>query len=126
MALNQHTRYVPPHPQQGTPYHRYVLLVLPQASPTEPIDVPVFEEADRLGFDLRAFADKYGLDGARGGGAHMFRSVWDTTVSHIYKHTLSESESAFRPGRCDACGGTGADESLFVAVAVMVLDAPVA
>ncbi|KAJ7321538.1 phosphatidylethanolamine-binding protein, partial [Mycena albidolilacea] len=27
--LNTHMRYVPPHPQRGTPYHRYALL-LPQ------------------------------------------------------------------------------------------------
>ena len=91
MPLDTHTRYVPPHPQRGTPYHRYVLLVLPQSSSTEPIDIPVFDEAGRLGFDFRAFAEKYGFDGARGGGAHMWREVWDETVSHIYKHTLSKS-----------------------------------
>jgi large subunit ribosomal protein L35 len=28
--LNTHTRYIPPHPQRGTPYHRYTLLLLPQ------------------------------------------------------------------------------------------------
>ncbi|KAH7881435.1 uncharacterized protein C8R40DRAFT_1164859 [Lentinula edodes] len=28
--LNSHTTYVPPHPQQGTPYHRYTILLLPQ------------------------------------------------------------------------------------------------
>ena len=90
VPLDTHTRYVPPHPQRGTPYHRYVLLVLPQSSATEPIDIPVFEESDRLGFNFRAFAEQYGFDGARGGGAHMWREVWDETVSHIYKYTLSE------------------------------------
>ncbi|KAG6841548.1 hypothetical protein C0991_009913 [Blastosporella zonata] len=36
LNLDDHTPYIPPHPQQGTPYHRYVLLLLPQPplSPT--------------------------------------------------------------------------------------------
>ncbi len=90
VPLDTHTPYVPPHPQRGTPYHRYVLLMLPQASPTEPIDIPVFQESERLGFNFRAFAEQYGFDGSRGGGAHMWREEWDETVSHIYQHTLSE------------------------------------
>ncbi|KAJ3751184.1 hypothetical protein DFH05DRAFT_1470299 [Lentinula detonsa] len=32
--LNSHTTYVPPHPQQGTPYHRYTILLLPQPPKT--------------------------------------------------------------------------------------------
>lgn len=66
--------------------------MLPQASPTEPIDIPVFQESERLGFNFRAFAEQYGFDGARGGGAHMWREEWDETVSHIYQHTLSKSK----------------------------------
>ncbi|KAI0668656.1 PEBP-like protein [Trametes maxima] len=95
VPLDTHTRYVPPHPQRGTPYHRYVLLMLPQTSPTEPIDIPVFSEADRLGFNFRAFAEQYGFNGVRGGGAHMWREVWDETVSHIYQHTLKKEEPRF-------------------------------
>ncbi|KAI9065566.1 PEBP-like protein [Trametes sanguinea] len=95
VPLNTHTPYVPPHPQRGTPYHRYVLLVLPQASATEPIDIPVFEEENRLGFDFRTFAEQYGFDGARGGGAHMWREVWDETVSHIYRYTLKKEEPRY-------------------------------
>ncbi|KAI0358822.1 PEBP-like protein [Trametes cingulata] len=95
VPLNTHTPYVPPHPQRGTPYHRYVLLMLPQASPTEPIDIPVYEEADRLGFNFRAFAAQYGFDGSRGGGAHMWREVWDETVPQIYRYTLKKEEPRF-------------------------------
>ncbi|EJF58807.1 PEBP-like protein [Dichomitus squalens LYAD-421 SS1] len=95
VPLQAHTPYVPPHPHRNTPYHRYVLLVLPQASASDPIDVPVFQESDRLGFDFRAFAAQYGIDGARGGGAHMWREVWDETVSHIYKFTLKQEEPRF-------------------------------
>ncbi|KAJ4480333.1 hypothetical protein C8R41DRAFT_869134 [Lentinula lateritia] len=29
-----HTKYVPPHPQQGTPYHRYTIVLLPQPAKT--------------------------------------------------------------------------------------------
>ncbi|KAL1940687.1 hypothetical protein VTO73DRAFT_8122 [Trametes versicolor] len=95
VRLDTHTPYVPPHPQRGTPYHRYVLLMLPQSSPTEPINIPVFQESERLGFNFRAFAEQYGFDGARGGGAHMWREEWDETVSHIYQHTLKKEEPRF-------------------------------
>ena len=84
-----HTRYVPPHPQQGTPYHRYVLLLVPQSSPTERITVPVPTDEDRLGFDFRDFAAKYGLDASKGGAVHMWREIWDETVSQIYRDVLS-------------------------------------
>ncbi|KAI0757573.1 PEBP-like protein [Daedaleopsis nitida] len=95
VPLDTHTPYVPPHPQRGSPYHRYVLLVLPQSSATEPIDIPVFGELERLGFNFRAFADQYGFDGAQGGGAHMWREVWDETVSHIYQFSLKKDEPKF-------------------------------
>lgn len=106
--LNDHTTYIPPHPQQGTPYHRYTILILPQAPKTnysrntvaeatesgvctsKEIDVPVFSEAERKNFDVRAFIKQYGLNPAKGGGAYMFRQVWDETVSKIYTDILSE------------------------------------
>jgi large subunit ribosomal protein L35 len=83
-----HTPYIPPHPQRGTSYHRYVLLLLPQQSPTEPISVPALSDADRLRFDVREFATKHGLDGSTGGGAHMWRQAWDEGVSQIYAAVL--------------------------------------
>lgn len=81
-----HTPYIPPHPQRGTPYHRYVLLLLPQPSPAEPISVPAL--SDRLHFNVREFAAQHGLDGSAGGGAHMWRQVWDEGVSQIYATVL--------------------------------------
>ncbi|GBE78719.1 54S ribosomal protein L35, mitochondrial [Sparassis crispa] len=90
-----HTRYIPPHPQQGTPYHRYVVLLLPQESPTERISIPAPSDEERLGFNFRAFAEKYGLDGNRGGGAHMWREVWDNTVSRFYKDILKTEEPRY-------------------------------
>lgn len=97
-----HTRYIPPHPQRGTAYHRYVILLLPQESATERIHVPVPSDAERLGFDFRAFAGQFGLDGSRGGGAHMWREVWDETVSKIYTDVLKTAEPRFgRPPKDD-------------------------
>ncbi|KAI0344248.1 PEBP-like protein [Trametopsis cervina] len=89
-----HTTYIPPHPQRGTPYHRYAVVLLPQQS-AEHIDVPAITDAERLGFDLRAFSQKFGLDGSKGGGAHMWREQWDPTVSEIYRETLKLEEPVF-------------------------------
>ncbi|KAF5361691.1 hypothetical protein D9758_007327 [Tetrapyrgos nigripes] len=35
-GLNTHTRYIPPHPQKGSPYHRYTILLLLQP-PKDPL-----------------------------------------------------------------------------------------
>ncbi|KJA29096.1 hypothetical protein HYPSUDRAFT_487273 [Hypholoma sublateritium FD-334 SS-4] len=122
LDLNTHTTYIPPHPQQGTPYHRYVILLLPQpplgaseytlaaASRTTPesttsvtLDIPVVPMEQRRGFDVRAFAQRWNLDGAKGGGAHMFREVWDEEVSKIYQTILDTPEPRFgRPQKVDA------------------------
>ena len=118
--LNSHTTYIPPHPQQGTPYHRYVILLLPQpplgaqeytlaaASRATPessasvmLDIPVVPMEQRRGFDVRAFAQRWNLDGAKGGGAHMFREVWDEEVSKIYKTILGQWHTYF------CCGTAG-------------------
>jgi len=45
---------------------------------------------ERHGFDVREFVRKWGLDAASGGGAHMWREIWDKDVSLIYKDILSE------------------------------------
>ena len=85
-----HTKYIPPHPQRGSPYHRYCLLLLPHVNPNEKVHIPpVSEEAARVGFNLRTFCEEHGLDASLGGGAHMWREVWNETVSDIYKNTLS-------------------------------------
>lgn len=44
----------------------------------------------RHGFDIREFAYTWGLDAATGGGAHMWREIWDNDVSMIYKDILSK------------------------------------
>ena len=88
---NPHTPYIAPHPQRGTPYHRYVILLLPQPSALVNLSIPVLLERDRLGFNVRQFMDQHQLDGGLGGGAHVWREVWNDKVSDIYKDILSES-----------------------------------
>lgn len=110
IRLDGHTPYIPPHPQQGTTYHRYVLLLLPQPPldnmtytlntearaetgvPTsQTLDIPPVEPAERANFDVRAFVQQWGLDIVPGGGAHMWREVWNSRVSKIYRNVLSKS-----------------------------------
>ncbi|ESK95585.1 hypothetical protein Moror_12659 [Moniliophthora roreri MCA 2997] len=107
--LNTHTRYIPPHPQRGTPYHRYTILLLPNPPKTsyslnteataprgvptsKTLDIPVVSDKERLGFNVREFVKKWGLNAAMGGGYHMFREVWDEHVTHIYEAILGQSE----------------------------------
>lgn len=109
-GLNTHTKYLPPHPQRGTPYHRYVTLLLPQpplasngkyslsteARATEGVptsvelDIPVVPMEERLHFDVREFVARWGLDAAQGGAAHMWREIWDEQVSRIYQNILRQ------------------------------------
>ncbi|EKM60509.1 uncharacterized protein PHACADRAFT_246507 [Phanerochaete carnosa HHB-10118-sp] len=90
-----HTPYIPPHPQRGTPYHRYVLMLVPQRSATERIKVPVPTMQERLGFSYREFAARHGLDATKGGGVFMWREVWDETVSKIYADVLKTEEPVY-------------------------------
>jgi len=97
-----HTPYIPPHPQQGTPYHRYVLLLLPHVNPAERLDIPPPGPSERLGFNLRDFAQQHGLALGHGGGAHMWREVWDEEVSAIYREVLHVPEPVYkRPRKAD-------------------------
>lgn len=84
MDTSSHTPYLPPHPQQGTNYHRYTTLLIPQS---EEISLPAFSKEERFNFDVREFVEQYGLDGTKG-GAHMFREVWDSDVTNIYRDIL--------------------------------------
>jgi large subunit ribosomal protein L35 len=115
--LNDHTPYIPPHPQRGTKYHRYALFLLPQPpkqgwsysvaddwilsgkgeTASQHLDIPPVADANRLGFDVREFVQNWGLDLVEGGGAHMWREVWSPTVSKVYKNILRKSLSIFFP-----------------------------
>ncbi|KAK0207951.1 phosphatidylethanolamine-binding protein [Desarmillaria ectypa] len=106
--LNTHTQYIPPHPQQGTPYHRYSLLLLPQpARPDAPryLPIPVVPQSARTGFNVREFCKKWSLDGRQGGGAHMWREVWDESSDVVYKNVLHADPPKYgHPPRPDRYG----------------------
>ncbi|KAI5121147.1 hypothetical protein M0805_007145 [Coniferiporia weirii] len=95
LVAHPHTRYVPPHPQRGSPYHRYCVFLLPHVNAEQKINVAAVGDGERRGFDLRAFCEEHGLDAGQGGAAHMWREVWDETVSDIYKHTLKQAEPRY-------------------------------
>ncbi|KAI6022597.1 phosphatidylethanolamine-binding protein [Pisolithus marmoratus] len=97
--LNDHTEYIPPHPQKGTPYHRYTVLLLPQRVP---ISVPVLQKDQRYGFSVRDFIEEYGLDLSAGGGAFMWREVWCDAVPTIFRENFGSEEPRYgRPPRPD-------------------------
>ena len=81
--------YIPPHPQKGSPYHRYTIFLLPHPDLSKPLDIPSLTNEARLGFNLREFCAQHGINPSSGGAAHMWREIWDSTVSDIYKSTLS-------------------------------------
>ncbi|EJD03667.1 PEBP-like protein [Fomitiporia mediterranea MF3/22] len=97
-----HTKYIPPHPQRGSPYHRYCLFLLPHVNASEKLSIPSVSDEARIGFDVRAFCEEHGLDASQGGGAHMWREVWNEAVTDIYKHTLKQPEPRYGlPPRAD-------------------------
>lgn len=58
-------------------------------SPTSvQLDIPIVSDQERLGFNVRKFASRWNLNGAKGGGVHMWREVWDDDVSLIYRDIL--------------------------------------
>ncbi|CAE6438244.1 unnamed protein product [Rhizoctonia solani] len=81
--------YIPPHPQYGTPYHRYTTLLLPQNSELS-TDI---SELSRENFSVREAYEQYGF--AAGGGIHMFREKWDETVGSVYKKIFGQPEPKF-------------------------------
>ncbi|GAA5825143.1 hypothetical protein JCM11251_006117 [Rhodosporidiobolus azoricus] len=87
--------YLPPHPQKGTPYHRYTVLLLEQSSELS----LAADSIAREGFSTREFVEKNGLKPA---GVSFFRQVWDKDVSMIYKEVLNAPEPRFgRPPKID-------------------------
>jgi len=71
---------------------RYSLTGASRAtSPTSvQLDIPIVSDQERLGFNVRKFASQWNLDGAKGGGVHMWREVWDDDVSLIYRDILGK------------------------------------
>ncbi|KAF8508468.1 phosphatidylethanolamine-binding protein [Gautieria morchelliformis] len=92
-----HVPYIPPHPARGTPYHRYLLLMVPQphVGPGRASASEAALETARLHFDLRAFLREHGMDvgrreGGGGGGAHMWRGVWTPEDAGVVSRVWAE------------------------------------
>ena len=72
----------------------YSLNTEARAGPDVPtsttLDIPPVDPAERTNFDVRTFMQRWGLDIIPGGGAHMWREVWNSRVSKIYINVLSK------------------------------------
>ncbi|KAM0746918.1 PEBP-like protein [Meredithblackwellia eburnea MCA 4105] len=88
--------YIPPHPQRGTPYHRYTALLFAQS---KPIDVQT-EGLEREGFNVREFAQEHDLTAE---GVSFWRAKWqEGVVGQIYQQVLGRVEPVYgRPPRHD-------------------------
>ncbi|TEB26318.1 PEBP-like protein [Coprinellus micaceus] len=120
-GLNNHTKYIPPHPQKGTPYHRYTVLLIPQPPKegetytrntearakdgevtSKEIEVDVIGEEGRKGFDVREFCERHGMSCKEGGAVHMWREVWSERTNKVYREILKQPEPVFgRPPKPD-------------------------
>ncbi|KAM0791824.1 hypothetical protein ACM66B_004083 [Microbotryomycetes sp. NB124-2] len=92
--------FVPPHPQNGTPYHRYTVLLLAQAKPLSLNDEKATNKIERRGFNVRQFVREHELEAV---GITFTRQKWDSSVSDIYENVLRTPEPKYsRPPRLDA------------------------
>ncbi|KAL8286924.1 hypothetical protein RQP46_003930 [Phenoliferia psychrophenolica] len=80
--------YIPPHPQQGTPYHRYTLLLLAQNTSIN-LDAAAIE---REAFSVRRFVNEHALAAE---GVSFWRAKWDESVTEIYSDVLGTTEPRF-------------------------------
>jgi large subunit ribosomal protein L35 len=80
--------WIPPHPQKGTPYHRYCVFLLEHPEPNKRVEIEPIDQEGRNSFILRDFVARWGFKPQTGGGAHFWRSIWDPEVSEIYKKII--------------------------------------
>lgn len=59
------------------------------------LDIPIVPDDQRLGFDVREFIKQWGFNAAKGGGAHMWREVWNRRVTEIYRYVLRGCQFLF-------------------------------
>ncbi|SCV73371.1 BQ2448_7297 [Microbotryum intermedium] len=87
--------YLPPHPQQGTPYHRYTVVLLEQQN--ELVLAP--EAVERTDFSVRDLLQQNDLTAS---GMTFFRQKWDEDVSAIYREILGVEPPRYaRPPKFD-------------------------
>lgn len=76
--------YIPPHPHEGTKYHRYTVLVWEQPKTSPQPNAPLSGSHDfpRLGFNPQHYAQQNGLHAV---GISFWRQVWDADVVKVMK-----------------------------------------
>ncbi|KDN52911.1 PEBP-like protein [Tilletiaria anomala UBC 951] len=96
--------YVPPHPQRGTPYHRYVTLLLTEApeanssnSDAAPAPSTPVSEVARHGFSVSEYMARRNLHVA---GIHFWREEWkqgrtSAAVKKVYSEILKQPEPTY-------------------------------
>ncbi|KAJ1026193.1 hypothetical protein NDA18_003851 [Ustilago nuda] len=86
--------YIPPHPQQGTNYHRYTTILFEQTSTSS--GGRKVEVGDRDDFNLKDYVERKALTPA---GIHFWRAKWTPesaeTVSKVYKQVLKRDEPKY-------------------------------
>lgn len=91
-AAAMDAEYIPPHPQQGTNYHRYTTLLFEQSSSSNSSS----KDCDRSNFDLAQYILQNNLVAK---GIHFWRAKWSpesaTTISHIYRDILKQDEPKY-------------------------------
>lgn len=91
LASNMVAEYIPPHPQQGSNYHRYTVLLFEQPSspPSEQSAIDIAK--NRHNFQLANYISTYNLIPA---GIHFWRAKWSPdsaeAISTIYRDILSK------------------------------------
>ncbi|KAJ9089143.1 mitochondrial 54S ribosomal protein YmL35 [Entomophthora muscae] len=85
-------KYIPPHPAQGTKFHRYTFVLLEQPEDATPSTIQQALEASDA--TVRSLVEKHGFV-AR--GLHFFRAEWSPAVSAIYKDAFGIPEPVFGP-----------------------------
>ncbi|SPO26540.1 related to MRPL35 - mitochondrial ribosomal protein, large subunit [Ustilago trichophora] len=92
LTQNMSVDYIPPHPQQGTPYHRYTTILLEQSN-SNTIST---HELDANNFNLSNFIQQNQLVPA---GIHFWRAKWTPesadSISQIYTNTLKLAEPKY-------------------------------
>lgn len=78
--------YIAPHPEKGTPYHRYSFLLFRQPAKDAPSSTKMLQQhGDR--FSVRDFAKQWNLHPV---GVTFFRQVWSREVKDVFEKDLSE------------------------------------
>ncbi|KAJ9477847.1 54S ribosomal protein L35, mitochondrial [Pseudozyma hubeiensis] len=95
--------YIPPHPQNGTPYHRYTTILFEQPSSSSSPSADAVQETQRHNFDLTSFVQQRGLIPA---GIHFWRSKWSPesaeSITKVHKEVLKVDEPKYTmPPRAD-------------------------